>query len=154
MFNSELESKNVQSFGNPVEECGRNCRSNNRCCSFGYTNDGQCRLFSGCNNPNALQQIGQYRTCTLGSRVRPCPVTYYYQNGDINGNGFQQYFLANIEACAEKCNALGIRECRSIEWSPSRKICNLFKKFDVDRPPFKDFYTCTMPRPKGRSWSG
>merc|ERR1712226_1177247 len=107
----------------------------------------------GCGTPLQPQKLPQYRTCTMGHRVKNCPVMYYYANGDIEGSGYQQVQVPSIQACADQCN-VNAKVCCGIKFSQSDKLCIMFKKCKINGRQFNDYQVCIMPPDPSKGWSG
>ena len=72
-----------------------------------------------------------------------CPSGYVFQYGDSAGQEYQieSKIAKDIEDCGDRCN--NNEKCRSLEWSPSAKVCNLITKEITNNAVFKDYMFCT-----------
>ena len=72
-----------------------------------------------------------------------CPSGYVFQRGDSNGGAhrIESKIVKDIEECGDRCN--NNEKCRSLEWNPSGKWCNLMSTEITDNGDYKDYLFCT-----------
>ena len=80
-----------------------------------------------------------------------CPIGYGLQIGRKFKNGSQTQIHSkkaqNMRECGQRCDE-NIK-CLSIEWSESKRMCNLLTATTTDGPPYSDFRFCSKNCPNG-----
>ena len=78
-----------------------------------------------------------------------CPIGYGFQIGDKLGHQsqVQSKDAQNMMECGQRCDE-NIK-CLSIEWSESKRMCNLLTATTTDGPPYSDFIFCSKNCPNG-----
>merc|ERR1712226_164989 len=99
-----------------------------------------------------LVALGAYTAVQAGGE---CQVGFKFVPGDVIGNSnIPGGSLTNIKStaeCGDKC--LMTNACRSYEYSPSLKKCNLMKEAEPDSEVYEDFAFCVRAEGSGTDCS-
>jgi len=128
-FGAEASTSPIAS----ADACAARCSARPTCLSFEYSPTTKiCSLNTAAAPDVGSSNYQDYLFCSKSEAASggQCPAGFRQMVGDVAGSGSSTFgteasevFIATAQACGARC--LALENCRSFEWSPTEKRCNL-----------------------------